>query len=85
MAAVDLCSFNHGLGIYIRLFFPERKRGIKYEYKCPAKDKIMDKNFNLRKSLDFICLFYWYLNNRSVISITIRFILLSLPYTLDNL
>jgi len=22
MAAVDLCSFNHGLGIYIRLFFP---------------------------------------------------------------
>jgi len=24
MAAVDLCSFNHGLGIYIRLFFPER-------------------------------------------------------------
>jgi len=24
MAAVDLCSFNHGLGIYIRLYFPEQ-------------------------------------------------------------
>jgi hypothetical protein len=36
MADVDLCSFNHGLGIYIRLFFPERERGIKYEYKCPT-------------------------------------------------
>ena len=35
MAAVDLCTFNHGLGIYIRLFFPERYRGIKYEYKRP--------------------------------------------------
>jgi hypothetical protein len=23
MAAVDLCSFNHGLGIYIWLFFSE--------------------------------------------------------------
>jgi len=32
MAAVDLCSFNNGLGIYNQLFFPERQRGIKYEY-----------------------------------------------------
>jgi hypothetical protein len=36
MAAVDVCSFNQGLAIYIRLFFPEQQRGIKYEYKCPT-------------------------------------------------
>jgi hypothetical protein len=36
MAVVDLCSFNHGLDIYILLFFPERKRGKTYEYKCPT-------------------------------------------------
>ena len=29
MAAVDLCSFNHGLGIYIRLFFPRAKPMVK--------------------------------------------------------
>ena len=36
MAAVYLRSFNYRLGIIIRFIFPERKRGIKYEYKCPT-------------------------------------------------
>ena len=33
MAAVDLCTFNHGLGIYIRIL-SLAGAGKKIEYKC---------------------------------------------------
>jgi hypothetical protein len=37
MAAVDLCTFNHGLGIYIRILSLASARGKKIiEYKCPT-------------------------------------------------
>ena len=34
MAAVDLCPFNHGLGIYILSLASGREKII--EYKCPT-------------------------------------------------
>ena len=35
MAAVDLCTFNHGLGIYIRILSLASAREKIIEYKCP--------------------------------------------------
>ena len=34
MAAVDLCTFNHGLGIYIRILSLAGARDKIIEYKC---------------------------------------------------
>jgi hypothetical protein len=36
MAAVDLCTFNHGLGIYIRILFLASALEKIIEYKCPT-------------------------------------------------
>ena len=36
MAAVDLCTFNHGLGIYIRILSLAFVREKIIEYKCPT-------------------------------------------------
>ena len=35
MAAVDLCTFNHGLGIYIRISSLASAREKLIKYKCP--------------------------------------------------
>jgi hypothetical protein len=44
MAAVDLCSFNHGLGIYIRLFFPRAKvRRQKLNHNIKGSSKFQEK------------------------------------------
>jgi hypothetical protein len=36
MAAVDLCTFNHVLGIYIRILSLAGARDKIIEYKCPT-------------------------------------------------
>jgi hypothetical protein len=36
MAAVDLCTFNHGLGIYIRFLSLDSAQEKIIEYKCPT-------------------------------------------------
>jgi hypothetical protein len=36
MAAVDLCTFNHGLGIYIRIYQSLVLGEKILEYKCPT-------------------------------------------------
>jgi hypothetical protein len=36
MAAVDLCTLNHGLGIYIRILSLACAREKIIEYKCPT-------------------------------------------------
>ena len=38
MAAIDLCTFNHGLGIYIRILSLAIAREKITEYKCPTHD-----------------------------------------------
>jgi hypothetical protein len=35
MAAVDLCTFNHGLGIYIRILSLASAQEKIIKYKCP--------------------------------------------------
>ena len=36
MAATDLCTFNHGLGIYIRILSLASTEEKIIEYKCPT-------------------------------------------------
>ena len=38
MAAVDLCTFNHGLGIYFRILSFANAREKIIEYKCPTHE-----------------------------------------------
>jgi hypothetical protein len=46
MAAVDLCTFNHGVGIYIRILSLATAREKIIEYKCPTHGK-MSTNLRL--------------------------------------
>jgi hypothetical protein len=46
MAAVDLCTFNNGLGIYIRILSLAGAREKIIEYKCPT-DGYMSLNLRL--------------------------------------
>ena len=36
MAAVDLCTFKHGLGIYMRILSFDSAQETIIEYKCPT-------------------------------------------------
>ena len=44
MAALDLCTFNHGLGIYIRILCLASAREELIEYKCPIHGE-MNTNY----------------------------------------
>jgi len=46
MAAVDLCTCNHGLGIYIRISYLATTRDKMIKYKCPTHGE-MSTNLRL--------------------------------------
>ena len=61
MAAVDLCTFNHGLGIYIRILLLASAREKIIEYKCPLNEHkyTTAMNYFLINSDTKIDIFYW--------------------------